>query len=1491
MPHTVAPRPSAALARRLGAAGLAAWAALAPAALAAPRPAPPPPVHDLAGVGPQAEAAILADLRLGLMAPTAPGRFDPAGTVTRAQAVRMLVRTLVAAGALPAMPTAPAPLPFADVSPSSPYDPAIAAALRLGLLPRPAAGPARFLPTALLRRADLAAWTLAASLWPARPGLADPYRDLGGLSPAARAAILTATSLGLVPPAGRGAWDPGGAVTRAQMAVTLWRLDRLLVADLPAAVRLAATAATVAAGAPDPLTVTVLDGAGRPVPAGALSAYRLTYQVSAGQGASAAQAAVRAGALTAARPGVYGVAVELSGGYLDHALGASLAAPVVVYGPPAAVTVSAPSTLTADGLDTATATLTVVDAGGRTVADFDGTVTVASSDPAAVGVVGPQGAVATAPLTVVAQAGVARVSLRAGSEPGAQAVIDARAGDGVAGQAQVTAVAQVATRVAVEAAAPALADKAGASDLVTAAVVDQAGFPMAAGTYPIAFRLAPTPSPTPLASLDRRGAGPVTATFTGGSSVPPTVSLVATGAGAGAVTVEVSTTAAGVRPGSVTVTIVGGTPPGPPGSVDGLSLTPLAGASNALSVGGAELYSLSYTGAGATPVPTPAAIAVTLSAASTNGGQVAFTDLPPGAVAAAGGASAVVTLPAGTASVEFGLVGVAAGSVSVTATASLTPPGATSPTALAATLPVTVSGPATNPVAGVALSAGGATAVVGEAGTDAGVPVTIAAPGQPVAVTLTLVGTNGQSVFAPQAEVVLLSDQGVVAAPDGARVPANAMSPGGAFRLDGSAPTQVVVIPAGSASEVVAYTNADPGTYTLEAEVLDLGRSGLTPPAPGGAGASPAAYALSLAAVGLAPDDVLGDFASALAVASDRLAAVPAGEQVSPAPGGGYTAVVPWPGNTPPPAASLYAEIAGQAPAGPVEVPLGPPPAPAYAETLSASAASLDVPADPGQATLTYRVVDASGKPVAGARVQVVLTNAAGAALSLSPGGETTLLTVTTGPSGTAAVTVYGDRVPDVATLSATLPAEPALPAVTTAVQVVSAGGVETISAPPTELGATQFTADQGGEPLVFRVTAAGGAPAAGVTVAFSLAVGSTGLSLSATHATTNRQGLAVVRVRGFTTSAQGAVVASLPGAGGASVTTGPISVTPGAPAALAASLPPGDAVSADQAARGVALSVVLEDRYGNPIPGPTPLALSATGPLAPAGGTAAATTDGAGAAAVTLTDPAGTVGESTLTVTDPQVPGLSATLPLTVVPGAPAHVTVQPVPTASTQAGGVVGLEVTATDAFGNPVTGTYPVRLAGSAVAPSPNGASAPQTLQSVAFHAGAPLKPILVEPVLAQTGATLTVSVAGLAPVPVPGTLDVAPGPAAFAVLTALVPASGPSLSAQSAPGPWQSPLSERLPAPTPRTGYTAQVQVTDAYGNPTPASGMEVDVAVLPQAGGGSAGSATLTTDADGRATFLYTAGPGTGEKAPAQGDAIDLTLAYTGNQTQAVTGGY
>jgi hypothetical protein len=109
------------------------------------------PYTDIAKVSALARTAILTDLRLGIMGGTSRDTFDPSGLVARDVAVRLIVHALVASHALAAFPTAHSPLPYKDVAEGSPYDPTLALALKLGILPAAPTG-STFDPTANLTR-------------------------------------------------------------------------------------------------------------------------------------------------------------------------------------------------------------------------------------------------------------------------------------------------------------------------------------------------------------------------------------------------------------------------------------------------------------------------------------------------------------------------------------------------------------------------------------------------------------------------------------------------------------------------------------------------------------------------------------------------------------------------------------------------------------------------------------------------------------------------------------------------------------------------------------------------------------------------------------------------------------------------------------------------------------------------------------------------------------------------------------------------------------------------------------------------------------------------------------------------------------------------------------------------------------------------------------------------------------------------------------------
>ena len=597
-----------------------------------------------------------------------------------------------------------------------------------------------------------------------------------------------------------------------------------------------------------------------------------------------------------------------------------------------------------------------------------------------------------------------------------------------------------------------------------------------------------------------------------------------------------------------------------------------------------------------------------------------------------------------------------------------------------------------------------------------------------------------------------------------------------------------------------------------------------------------------------------------------------------------------------PPLATVAATLTGVSPTGaPVTVPLGASAISAAPPILTVSTENLVIPASRGKATVVYTLRNPDGSPVSGASINVTLNPAPGANLSLSATSTLLTETLTTAANGTANLVVYGKVVPATGTLSAVLSSEAGAVPVLTNISV-GAGSAQGLVAPPSELGPTEIPAARGWQRLVFEATDAAGNPISGATVTFSLAIGSTGLTLNRTKAVSSTDGLVDILVYGDTIADEGRVVATLlePGGSASTVTTGRITVAPGSAARIATSLPPNDSIGANRAAQGLILTAVVEDARGNPVPTPENLTVSSQGVLS-VQGPSSVTTNQAGLVSVTLKDAQGTAGTATVTLTGPN--GLTTSLPLSAVAGPPAHLTAQPFNVSTVTAGTSVPLSLSATDAYGNPVNGTYEVHLSGPLAQTSPGGDSVTATASQVTFQNGSSVS-YAMDPVLAQSSGTLTVAVGPLstATAQVPGTLTVTAGSPALVTVSSVKPAGSGSAPLLTAPStPWTSSLTQTLGAPLPKSAYQVTVQVTDQEGNPVDISGVPVSVSLTDQPGEVSGQGATLSqeslsTGASGQAVLTYTSGSAV-EPFPAHGDVLSLTLPATGATDTLTTGGY
>ncbi len=180
---------------------------------------------DLSGYG-WAAGAISTLAAQGVVRGTAPGVFDPAGDVTRAEFAALMQRMF-------SLPAPASPITFSDVPPTYwGYGAVQAAAQYFG--PTPPSSGAAFQPDAALDRQDVAAAMVR--ILAARGAIqvldaADAattlqtVTDAGQLAPGLQVDVATAIQAGLLTGFPDGTFQPQGLLTRAQVAVILQRLE------------------------------------------------------------------------------------------------------------------------------------------------------------------------------------------------------------------------------------------------------------------------------------------------------------------------------------------------------------------------------------------------------------------------------------------------------------------------------------------------------------------------------------------------------------------------------------------------------------------------------------------------------------------------------------------------------------------------------------------------------------------------------------------------------------------------------------------------------------------------------------------------------------------------------------------------------------------------------------------------------------------------------------------------------------------------------------------------------------------------------------------------------------------------------------------------------------------------------------------------------------------------------------------------------------------
>jgi len=256
--------------------------------------------------------------------------------------------------------------------------------LGLGPLPGPATGPdAGDLRAA--RGAGLLGGLTVLGTWQAQPltwlwlstVAAHALGEIGPDQAVTPAALSTQAHLGLVPTtlriSGLDAPVPPVWATRSWAA-----LSGLLLGQRPVAVAVQPLKAVVGPDQLDPLALRVLGLNGSEVPARERvgETLRVFVHALAGGGATGAAQVEPGGFFVATAPGVYTVAVALTGGRVQGTV-TSRPVQVRVYGVPAAITVSpAQPRIVADGFDQALVTVTARDRFGTPVLDASGDATL-----------------------------------------------------------------------------------------------------------------------------------------------------------------------------------------------------------------------------------------------------------------------------------------------------------------------------------------------------------------------------------------------------------------------------------------------------------------------------------------------------------------------------------------------------------------------------------------------------------------------------------------------------------------------------------------------------------------------------------------------------------------------------------------------------------------------------------------------------------------------------------------------------------------------------------------------------------------------------------------------------------------------------------------------------------------------------------------------------------------------------------------------------------
>ncbi len=455
---------------------------------------------------------------------------------------------------------------------------------------------------------------------------------------------------------------------------------------------------------------------------------------------------------------------------------------------------------------------------------------------------------------------------------------------------------------------------------------------------------------------------------------------------------------------------------------------------------------------------------------------------------------------------------------------------------------------------------------------------------------------------------------------------------------------------------------------------------------------------------------------------------------------------------------------------------------------------------------LQAKVVDAHGNGVPGTAVAWAVATGGG---SLSSPGS-----VTDGSGVATNVWTFGGTV-GAQSVTASAAGLAGSPLTFTATTTPAAASQLTLAAQPSSTARSGIVL--AAQPAVQLRDAFGNAvPQAGVAVTAAIATGGGTLGGTAT-VSTDASGVAA-----FTDLAISGTVGqrtlSFSAAGVAAATSGAVDVAAGTAASLAASAGDGQTAAAGSAV-ATAPAVRVVDASGNPVAG-----VGVTFAVATGGGSvtgASATTDASGIAAAGSWTLGTAAGANTLTASSTGL--TTATFTATGVAGAAAAISIRSGDGGSAQVGTTRVLEARVVDAHGNPVqasTVAWAVATGGGSLS-APSSATDAAGVASVTWTLGTTAGP-----------QSATATSAGLTGSPLTFTASATPAPAAR-----LAVATQPSASARSG------------------IAFAAQpaVQLEDAFGNAVPQSGVAVTAAVA-SGGGTLGGTATVSTDAAGRATF-------------------------------------